>query len=178
MGGPSMRNRRSPSRRCLDGARTSALVLLLSLTGATIPAAELEPIRPANDDRCPVCGMFTARYPDFAARITFSDGAALTFDGPKDLFTFLFDVAKHAPGRSRSDVAEILVTEYYDLVAIDAEDASFVIGSDVSGPMGAELVPFATREDAEAFRSDHRGTAVLAFGDIDLDTLRGLGAGR
>jgi nitrous oxide reductase accessory protein NosL len=73
---------------------------------------------------------------------------------------------------------EVLVTEYYDLVAIDAEIASFVVGSDVHGPMGAELVPFATREDAEAFRSDHRGADVLAFDDIDLDTLRNLGATR
>ncbi|MEX1309973.1 MAG: nitrous oxide reductase accessory protein NosL, partial [Candidatus Sulfomarinibacteraceae bacterium] len=59
-----------------------------------------------------------------------------------------------------------------------AETAFFVAGSDVRGPMGAELVPFATREDAEAFRSDHRGAAVLAFDDIDLDTLRDLGATR
>jgi len=119
--------------------------------------------------------MFTAKYPDFAARVTFSDDASFTFDGPKDMFTFLLDLAKFAPDRSRSDVEEVRVTEYYELVTIDARAAFFVIGSDVHGPMGAELVPFATREDAEAFRTDHRGAAALAFGDIDLDTLRRLG---
>ena len=83
--------------------------------------------------------------PDFAARVTFSDGATVTFDGPKDLFTFLLDVAKYAPGRNRSDVDGVLVTEYYALAAIDAETALFVVGSDVHGPMGAELIPFAQR---------------------------------
>jgi nitrous oxide reductase accessory protein NosL len=153
-------------------------VAVLCLASATTPAADREPIRPADDDRCPVCGMFTAKYPDFAARVTFSDGATVTFDGPKDLFTFLLDVAKYAPGRNRSDVDEVLVTEYYALAAIEAETALFVVGSDVHGPMGAELIPFATREDAEAFRTDHRGTAVLTFHEVDSDTLRGLAAPR
>ena len=162
----------------MGAVRAAAVVAMLCLASATAPAADREPIRPADDDRCPVCGMFTAKYPEFAARVTFSDGVGFTFDGPKDMFTFVLDLAKYAPGRNRSDVDEVLVTEYYDLVAIDARAAFFVIGSDVLGPMGAELIPFATREDAEAFSSDHRGTAVLAFGDIDLDTLRDLGATR
>ena len=173
-----MTRRRTPLSRRLVGTPATAVVLALCLGSGTTPAAEGQAIRPADDDRCPVCGMFTAKYPEFAARVTFSDGVGFTFDGPKDMFTFVLDVAKHAPGRSRSDVEQVLVTEYYDLVAIDARAAFFVIGSDVNGPMGAELVPFATREDAEAFRSDHRGTAALAFDDIDLDTLRGLAATR
>ena len=162
-------------RRC---PRAAAVLLLLGLVFGTGPAAGVEQIEPARDDRCPVCGMFTAEYPDFAARVTFADDASFTFDGPKDMFTFLLSLAKYAPGRSRSGVEQVVVTEYYELIAIDAETAFFVAGSDVRGPMGAELVPFATREDAEAFSSDHRGTAVLAFGDIDLDTLRDLGATR
>ena len=156
----------------------AAFALALCLASGTIPAADREPIRPAGDDRCPVCGMFTVKYPDFAARVTFSDDASFTFDGPKDMFTFLLDLAKFAPDRSRSDVEEVRVTEYYELVAIDAHAAFFVIGSDVHGPMGPELVPFATRDDAEEFRTDHRGTAVVAFGDIDLDTLRDLATPR
>ncbi|HSN54080.1 MAG TPA: nitrous oxide reductase accessory protein NosL [Candidatus Sulfomarinibacteraceae bacterium] len=162
----------------LVGAGKALVVLLLCLTSATAPAADRGPIRPADDDRCPVCGMFAAKHPDFAARVTFSDGAGFTFDGAKDMFRFLFDVARYAPGRSRSDVGQILVTEYYELVGIDARTALFVTGSDVHGPMGAELIPFATREDAEAFRSDHRGTAVLTFDGVDFDTLRELAATR
>ncbi len=173
-----MTRRRSPLSRRLVGTRAAAVVLALCLGSGTTPAADREAIRPADDARCPVCGMFTAKYSDFAARVTFSDGASFTFDGPKDMFTMLLDVAKYAPGRSRSDVEEVLVTEYYDLVAIDAETALFVVGSDVRGPMGAELVPFATREDADAFRTDHRGTAVLTFDEVDSDTLRGLAAPR
>jgi len=157
------------------GARAAAVVLLLCLASGTAPAADREPIRPAGDDRCPVCGMFTAKYPDFAARVTFSDDASFTFDGPKDMFTFLLDLAKFAPDRSRSDVEEVLVTEYYELVAIDAETALYVIGSDVRGPMGHELIAFSNREDAEVFKKDHRGTALLEFGEVTAALITSLG---
>ena len=104
-------------RRC---PRVAAVLLLLCLVFGTGPAAGVEQIEPARDDRCPVCGMFTAEYPDFAARVTFSDDASFTFDGPKDMFTFLLSLAKYAPGRSRSGVEQVVVTEYYELIAIDA----------------------------------------------------------
>jgi nitrous oxide reductase accessory protein NosL len=57
---------------------------------------------------------------------------------------------------------------------VDARAASYVSGSDVYGPMGRELVPFARREDAEEFRRDHHGTAILAFGDVTPDVVRAL----
>ena len=147
-------------------ARVAAFALVLCLASGTTPAADREPIRPAGDDRCPVCGMFTAKYPDFAARVTFSDDESFTFDGPKDMFTFLLDLAKFAPDRSRSDVEEVRVTEYYELAPIDAHAAFFVIGSDVHGPMGAELVPLESRDHAETFALDHGGEEILDFGDV------------
>ena len=47
--------------------------------------------------------------------------------------------------------------EYYDMNMIDARKAFFVIGSDIYGPMGNELIPLATEEDARNLLKDHKG---------------------
>jgi len=56
--------------------------------------------------------------------------------------------------------------------------AWYVIGSDVLGPMGHELVPFETREDADAFLHDHAAKRILPFGDVTQELLGDLDAGR
>mgnify|MGYP001068319350 CR=1 FL=1 len=38
--------------------------------------------------------------------------------------------------------------------------------SDVSGPMGREFIPLATREQAGEFLRDHRGSAILEFREL------------
>ena len=53
-----------------------------------------------------------------------------------------------------------------------------MIGSDVLGPMGHELVPFETREDAQAFLQDHAAKRILHFDDVTLKLLGDLDAGR
>ena len=47
------------------------------------------------------------------------------------------------------------VTEYYGVTRIDARTAWYVIGSDMLGPMGHELVPLAIQAEAEGFLKDH-----------------------
>ncbi|NNE81689.1 MAG: copper resistance protein CopZ [Silicimonas sp.] len=54
-----------------------------------------------------------------------------------------------------------------------AADAFFVIGAGVRGGMGApEIVPFATRESAEAFVVQYGGT-ITTLNDIPNDTVLG-----
>ena len=53
-----------------------------------------------------------------------------------------------------------------------------VVGSDVLGPMGHELVPFVSENDAREFLEDHDGVRILRFDDIDPDLLRDLDRGR
>ena len=64
------------------------------------------------------------------------------------------------------------MTDYYSVAAIDGRKAFYVIGSDVRGPMGKELVPFAKKADADAFLKDHRGQKVLRFDEITPATLQ------
>ena len=131
---------------------------------AQAPAAELP--KPGTKDLCPVCGMLVSKYPNWVAVVQYKDGHAHFFDGAKDLFKYLHDIAKYAPGHRREDVAAIQVTDFYSLTRLDAQKALFVIGSDVLGPMGHELVPLATRADAEDFLKDHKGKRILGFAEV------------
>ena len=58
------------------------------------------------------------------------------------------------------------MTDFYSLGRIEAQKAFFVVGSDVLGPMGHELVPLATRADAEDFLKDHKGKRILGFAEV------------
>jgi nitrous oxide reductase accessory protein NosL len=57
---------------------------------------------------------------------------------------------------------------------LDARKAFFVIGSDVYGPMGRELIPFFTKEDALVFKKDHNGTRILVFEQVTPAVIRKL----
>jgi nitrous oxide reductase accessory protein NosL len=120
--------------------------------------------------------MFVAKYPQWLAAIVYKDNHAHYFDGAKDMFKYLLSFPKYAPGHKQEDIAVIAVSEYYDLRRVNAMEAVYVIGSDVTGPMGHELVPFASREDAEEFIQDHKGRIVLS-GDVSLEMLAKLDRG-
>ena len=135
--------------------------------------AELPP-NPSPEEKCPVCGMFVAKYPDWVGVVTFADGRRQYFDGAKDLFKFLFDIQKYIPRDASAEIRHIHVTDYYDMKFIDARSAFYVIGSDVYGPMGREMIPLASRPDAETFLKDHNGMKILQFNDITPDTVRRL----
>lgn len=165
------------SRPKLTGAKL-VIALLAAVTGLVPGAHGLDVPAPHPTDVCPICGMFVTKYPQWVATLVFQDGTARHFDGAKDLFKYLFDLAKYAPGRSRDDIAIIAATEYYGLARIDARGAWYVVGSDVLGPMGHELVPLATATDAEEFLGDHKGTAILRFDDVTPEILAGLDAGQ
>jgi nitrous oxide reductase accessory protein NosL len=150
----------------------TALICLLIACSAL--AAQKTPAKPPAKAKCPVCGMFVAKYPDWVATITFRDSTMVYFDGPKDLFTFYLDPGRYAPARKQADIADIHVKDYYSLAVIDGRQAYYVIGSNVLGPMGKELVPFAGKDDAAGFMRDHRGGKILRFNDISRSILKGL----
>ena len=135
-------------------------VLLIFGTGL---AQTKDPLQPSRKDKCPVCGMFVYKYPDWLAEIIFQDESVFFFDGAKDLFKYYFNLGKYSPGKNKKDIAAIYVMEYYDMKLIDARKAFFIMGSDIYGPMGHELIPFATEADAKAFMMDHKGKRLLRF---------------
>jgi len=110
--------------------------------------------------------MFVAKYPDWIGQILFKDGTMAFFDGAKDLFKYYFNLKKYNPKKKTGDVEAIFVTEYYTLAPIEASRAYFVIGSEVYGPMGHELVPLESVDAAEEFMKDHQGKQILKFEEI------------
>ncbi|MFA6760361.1 MAG: nitrous oxide reductase accessory protein NosL [Sulfuricurvum sp.] len=119
----------------------------------------------SKDEKCPVCGMFVYKYPAWATQIYYKD-RHYSFDGVKDMMKYYF---KHQEG-----VVKMLVSDYYSQKAIDAREAFFVVGSDVYGPMGDELIAFKSKMEARSFRLDHKGKKVLSFSEITPDLLKGL----
>lgn len=153
--------------------RACALAAALAATPAL--ADDRDGVVPGPGEKCPVCGMFVARYPEWIAVVRFRDGSRAVFDGAKDLFRFLLDVPRYAPSRTRADVRDAFVSDYYAVRQVDAREAWFVLGGDVLGPMGRELVPFATEAAAREFLADHHGARVLRFADVTAAILRELG---
>ena len=119
--------------------------------------------------------MFVAPHPEWLAQVVFDDGSTAFFDGVKDLFRYLFARDRYLPDRRGQEIAVIYVTSYYDLEPVDARMSLFVVGSDVPGPMGAELVPFATQDDAEEFRMDHTGSRIVRFEEVTRELVTTLG---
>ena len=132
---------------------------------------ESQTIRVDVDEKCPVCGMFTYKYPRWVAQIFYKHNNIEhhhSFDGVKDMMKFYFN--PNAWGNYTNfnikNISKILVTDYYAQKAIDATKAYYVIRSDIYGPMGHELIPFENKSDAINFKKDHFGTTILKFDQI------------
>ncbi len=128
--------------------------------------AQKKRIEVPKSAKCPVCGMFVAKYPKWAAKIAIKGGHAHYFDGVKDMMKYFFHPEKFKGGHSAADFEKITVSDYYTLEPLEAKSAFYVIGSNIYGPMGNELIPFATREQAQNFSDTHFGKKILTFEQI------------
>ncbi|MBT8344854.1 MAG: nitrous oxide reductase accessory protein NosL [Desulfofustis sp.] len=135
-------------------------VLLIFGTAVSEPLQEID----ANE-KCPVCGMFVAKYDQWLTQIVNENETPLVFDGVKDMMAYYFNYALYG-GDMELTQAEIWVRNYYTLDYINGRTAFYVVGSDVLGPMGDELIPFSTLQEAENFKKDHQGTTILRFDEI------------
>jgi hypothetical protein len=91
------------------------------------------------------------------AGATGADGATLAFDSAKCGFRYRL---------AHPDIRGMWVTDYYARAHLPIERAFFVVGSDVSGAMGPDLIALASREDAERFSREHHGTSILTLAEV------------
>lgn len=160
--------------------RTRHVLVVLALAAVILSAAMTgtpanTPATPQPDDRCPVCGMLVEPYPAWLAQLRLADGTTLFFDGPKDMFKYLQARDKYRPEKAEIEIIGGFVTSYYDTSAVPVDEAHFVVGSDVKGPMGAELVPHRTVEEAQEFLLDHGGGGIVSADEVTrelLETMR------
>ncbi|HTZ17962.1 MAG TPA: nitrous oxide reductase accessory protein NosL [Dissulfurispiraceae bacterium] len=146
--------------------------IIIAAIFSCVWAGDKKPLKAAPADKCAVCGMFVAKYPDFLAQIVFKDGSYAMFDGPKDMFKYYLNMKTYNPSKKVSDIDSVYVTDYYTLTAVDGLKAYFVIGSNINGPMGRELIPFIKEADAREFMKDHNGRAIVRFSEVTSTTLR------
>jgi copper chaperone NosL len=150
------------------------IFIALVLMASSAWAEEFKPLKPSAGEKCPVCGMFVAKYPDFLAQITFKDGSHVFFDGVKDMMKYYFNLARYNPKKKVADIAAVFVTEYYSLSITDGFKALYVEGSDVYGPMGRELIPFKNEAEAKEFMKDHAGVSLVVFSGITPEMIQKL----
>lgn len=151
------------------------LLLIVSLAPAVhLSAGDAKMPALTRTDKCPVCGMFVYKYPDWLGHIIFKDGSHAVFDGAKDLFKYHMNLKRYNPSKTTADIKYIYVIDYYSVEPIDALKAVYVTGSDVYGPMGRELIPFSNKDDAKEFMKDHGGKMILEFGKIGAEIIREL----
>ncbi len=127
----------------------------------------------SKKDKCPVCGMFVYKYPKWITQIVYRDKNRLSFDGVKDMMKFYFDRTKYGKYETltKDNISQILVRDYYSQKVIDGKSAYFVIGSDIKGPMGDELIPFEKESSAKSFLKDHNGKQIIKFSKISIEYL-------
>lgn len=154
--------------------RLNVLIIIIVLALPMVSAGQRQPVRPTMKDKCPVCGMFVAKYQDFLAEILFKNGSYAVFDGVKDMFKYYFNIKRYNPPQDKENIEAIYVTDYYSLNPIDGLRAYYVLGSNIYGPMGNELIPFGKESDAREFMKDHQGKSIMRFTDVKYETVKAL----
>jgi nitrous oxide reductase accessory protein NosL len=113
--------------------------------------------------RCPVCGMFPARQRRWAAQVIFANGEVQHLDSPLSLFLYLQQVPRYTAGQSVDRIVAAYVTDLDSGVWVPAEQALYVHGSRLMGPMRSGNLPaFATEHQAVAFIDQHGGEWLTA----------------
>ena len=110
--------------------------------------------------RCAHCGMKIDPQSAFRAEVV-EAGTTRSFDTPRCA------LSEWVAGGKKGTVR---VQDYYDRAWRDGKDLRFVVGSDVLGPMGPEIVPVDAARVAK-FKADHAGTADYAQAELTPERL-------
>lgn len=144
--------------------------LILSLI--FVPSAQSQPKEKLDPkEKCPVCGMFVSKYPEWVVQLHLSNDEIVMFDGVKDMLKFYFEPNKYGL-QPKVKTKTIYVKDYYTQNWINGNKAYYVKGSDVTGPMGHEFIPFSDKEAAASFKRDHHGKKTMTFDEIKLEDLK------
>lgn len=113
--------------------------------------------------RCKHCGMKIDPASPWRVELVLSDGGTLVFDTPHCAFSSWRSGA--------SKVLSIRAQEYYERTWRSGDELRFVLGSDVVGPMGADLVPVSP-ERVTKFIQDHSAERALRVEEVTADVLK------
>lgn len=115
--------------------------------------------------RCDNCGMRIDPQSGWRAGGQSETGETVAFDTPKCMFRYY-----HQHG----GVGRPWAIEYYSQEQRPARDLFYVLGTDLEGPMGRDLVPVAGHDAAQRLMRDHHGERVLAFDEVSSEIVESL----
>jgi nitrous oxide reductase accessory protein NosL len=123
----------------------------------------------SENDNCKTCGMHSLPYPKW--NVTWKNANTTQwFCSPRCMF---IQVNKTPSSIAPTD--SLLVIEYYTQRRITAQQASFVIGSDITSPMGHDFVPLQDEKTATDFMAEHKGKQILRFEEVSNEVIKNLG---
>jgi hypothetical protein len=115
--------------------------------------------------RCAYCGMKIEATSPWRCAFELANGLRLEYDSPR--------CALLAWRTGEVTPRALLVQDYYDRSWRRGDEVLFVASSDVTGPMGADLVPVDMAR-AQQFAREHTGTRPLALTELSVELLRDL----
>lgn len=130
----------------------------------------------ATEGYCPVCSMKVKADNQWASEIIYKDGTKLMFETPGDMLKFYsspgsYDVVDAQ--KSLANVDRVLLKDYQTRGPIDVREAALVYKSNVSGPMGPDVIAFFKPEDAQVFASANGGK-VIGFNELTPEMIENL----
>lgn len=135
--------------------RRTFLFLALSL-GVTAVACK------KSDQRCKHCGMRIDPASAWRSDLVAADGAVTSYCAPR--------CALSAWRSGKASAASLRVQEYYERAWRDGSELQFVLGSDVLGPMGPDLVPVDPARVTK-FIQDHEADRAVRLDEITTEIL-------
>lgn len=122
-----------------------------------------------NQDRCPLCRMYPARYPYNKAQIQTKDKRVYHFCSAQCMFEFMEDSAKFAGEKVEPFL--IWIADHETGRWISGRSAYYVVGSPKAfGPMGYEAFAFCNKASADKFAAANQGE-VLTFDQVTVDKI-------
>lgn len=122
----------------------------------------------SESDRCPVCAMFPARYPNTAAAMTLKNGETFYFCSNSCLLRAWLRPAAYL-NRGAEVIDRLVVQDYFSGRPIDGLTATWVTGSNVIGPMGPAIITLGDAGQLNTFQKRHGGRTVFAIDQLDDD---------
>ncbi len=137
--------------------------------------------------KCPVCGMVVGGPDGQGVSLTFKDGHVVGFHGAaaavfKDGHVVGFEGARclfiynSLPEKYNINVADIAhqyVTDYTTKKMIELPKAFLVLGSKVKSPMGYDLIPFRSKDEAAQFASENDGKWIVQLHEVTKAAQKG-----
>jgi hypothetical protein len=137
---------------------------LLALATAAVVLAGASACK--KEARCKNCGMRIDPTSQWRTELVAADGAVVAFDTTR--------CALQSWRSGKTPAKSVRVQDYYDRKERDGNDVRFVIGGDVVGPMGPDLVPVDPARVSK-FMQDHAADRALRLDEVTPEVLASIG---